>query len=129
MTLPKPMTSGAKSEGRFGKQDFVYVEAHDAYRCPAGKWLTYRMSGIEHGKTMRRYWTTACGQCALKCNGPGTTEMGLRHALRTIPFGLFCFRANRSASSRNEQTVIQLRSSAISASKTGRMLLSSLMCA
>ena len=24
VTLPKPMTSGAKSEGRFGKQDFVY---------------------------------------------------------------------------------------------------------
>ena len=23
--LPKPMTSGAKAEGRFGKQDFVYV--------------------------------------------------------------------------------------------------------
>src|SRR5215813_6395726 len=25
VTLPKPMTSGAKSEGRFGKQDFVYL--------------------------------------------------------------------------------------------------------
>jgi hypothetical protein len=25
VTLPKPMTSGAKSEGRFGKQDFVYM--------------------------------------------------------------------------------------------------------
>ena len=24
VTLPKPMTSGAKSEGRFGKQDFAY---------------------------------------------------------------------------------------------------------
>jgi len=24
VTLPKPMTSGAKSDGRFGKQDFVY---------------------------------------------------------------------------------------------------------
>jgi len=24
VTLPKPMTSGAKSEGRFGKQDFIY---------------------------------------------------------------------------------------------------------
>ena len=24
MTLPKPMTSGAKSEGRFGKQDFPH---------------------------------------------------------------------------------------------------------
>jgi hypothetical protein len=25
VTLPKPMTSSAKSEGRFGKQDFVYL--------------------------------------------------------------------------------------------------------
>lgn len=25
VTLPKPMTSGAKTAGRFGKQDFVYV--------------------------------------------------------------------------------------------------------
>ena len=25
VTLPKPMTSGAKSDGRFGKQDFVYL--------------------------------------------------------------------------------------------------------
>ena len=64
VTLPKPMTSGAKPEGRFGKQDFVYVSEQDAYRCPAGKWLTYRYSNIEQGKTMRRYWTNACGQCA-----------------------------------------------------------------
>ena len=66
MTLPKPMTSGAKSEGRFGKQDFVYVSEQDAYRCPAGKWLTYRYSNIKQGKTMHRYWTNACGQCALR---------------------------------------------------------------
>jgi hypothetical protein len=25
VTLPKPMTSGAKADGRFGKQDFVYL--------------------------------------------------------------------------------------------------------
>ena len=35
VTLPKPMTSGAKSQGRFGKQDFVYVPEKDVYRCPA----------------------------------------------------------------------------------------------
>jgi hypothetical protein len=33
------MTSGAKSEGRFGKQDFVYLPAEDVYRCPAGEKL------------------------------------------------------------------------------------------
>jgi Transposase DDE domain len=42
VTLPKPMTSGAKAEGRFGKQDFAYLADKDAYRCPAGEKLTYR---------------------------------------------------------------------------------------
>jgi transposase len=41
VTLPKPMTSGAKAEGRFGKQDFVYQPAADVYRCPAGETLKY----------------------------------------------------------------------------------------
>jgi hypothetical protein len=31
------MTSNSKSEGRFGKQDFVYVGADDIYLCPAGE--------------------------------------------------------------------------------------------
>lgn len=34
-TLPKPLTSGSKAEGRFGKQDFIYLAASDEYRCPA----------------------------------------------------------------------------------------------
>ena len=66
VTLPKPMTSGAKSEGRFGKQDFVYIAAEDVYRCPAGERLTYRYSNEEAGKVMRRYWTSACPKCPLK---------------------------------------------------------------
>jgi len=66
VTLPKPMTSGAKSEGRFGKQDFVYLPMEDAYRCPAGEKLTYRYTNEEDGKTLRRYWTTACPSCPLK---------------------------------------------------------------
>src|SRR5712692_9461253 len=64
--LPKPMTSGAKAEGRFGKQDFVYVAEDDVYLCPAGERLTYRYTNEEDGKTLRRYWTTACQTCALK---------------------------------------------------------------
>jgi transposase len=41
VTPPKPMTSGAGSDGRFGKQDFVYLPTEDVYRClgvaPYGK--------------------------------------------------------------------------------------------
>src|SRR5271157_3713383 len=33
VTLPKPQTSEAKSEGRFGKQDFRYVAEEDIYIC------------------------------------------------------------------------------------------------
>lgn len=66
VTLPKPQTSGAKSEGRFGKQDFVYLPETDAYRCPAGEQLPYRFTGEEDGKRIRRYWTPACQNCSLK---------------------------------------------------------------
>jgi hypothetical protein len=66
VTLPKPLRSGAKSQGRFGKQDFVYLPAEDVYRCPAGERLTYRYTNEEDGKFLRRYWTTACAKCPLK---------------------------------------------------------------
>jgi transposase len=66
VTLPKPMTSGAKSDGRFGKQDFVYLPTEDVYRCPAGEKLTYRYTSEEDGKALRRYWTTACSNCPIK---------------------------------------------------------------
>ena len=66
VTLPKPMTSGAKSEGRFGKQDFVYLPTEDVYRCPAGQKLSYHYTNEEDGKALRRYWTTACPGCPLK---------------------------------------------------------------
>src|ERR1700738_1474065 len=66
VTLPKPQTSGAQSDGRFGKQDFAYLPEEDAYRCPAGERLPYRYTNEEDGKMLRRYWTTACQNCSLK---------------------------------------------------------------
>ena len=66
VTLPKPMTSGAKSEGRFGKQDFVYLADENAYRCPAGEKLKYRYTTEEHGQKPHRYWTDACQACPIK---------------------------------------------------------------
>jgi transposase len=66
VTLPKPMTSGAKADGRFGKQDFAYLPAEDVYRCPAGEKLTYHYTNEEDGRTLRHYWTGACRHCPLK---------------------------------------------------------------
>lgn len=67
VTLPKPMTSGAKADGRFGKQDFAYLPDQDAYRCPSGAILTYRFSNVENGMRLRRYWSSAaCAACPIK---------------------------------------------------------------
>ena len=66
VTLPKPQTSGAKSDGRFGKQDFVYRPTDDVYICPAGEKLKYYFSAEENGQRMRRYWTNACRTCSIK---------------------------------------------------------------
>jgi len=68
VTLPKPMTSNAKAEGRFGKQDFRYVAEEAVYICPAGETLAYRYTNQENGLVLRRYWTNACQNCAIKCN-------------------------------------------------------------
>jgi transposase len=66
VTLPKPQRSGAKSEGRFGKQDFVYLADENVYRCPAGEKLKYRFTAEEHGQKLHRYWTDACQTCPIK---------------------------------------------------------------
>jgi Transposase DDE domain len=62
------MTSGAKAEGRFGKQDFAYLPEQDVYRCPSGNnLLPYHYSNVENGMTLRHYWSTAaCQACAIK---------------------------------------------------------------
>jgi tetratricopeptide (TPR) repeat protein len=50
--VPKPLTSGAKADGRFGKQDFVYDVGEDVYRCPAGEKLTWRYWNVEAGRKL-----------------------------------------------------------------------------
>ena len=66
VTLPKPMTSNAKAAGRFGKQDFRYVAAEDAYVCSAGQGLAYSFTTEDRGVVLRRYRTNACQRCAIK---------------------------------------------------------------
>jgi len=64
--VPKPITSGARFEGRFDKRDFVYNAMRDAYRCPAGNWATWRMTTEEKELKPHRYWASGCGSCKLK---------------------------------------------------------------
>jgi transposase len=64
--VPRPLTSGSKAKGRFGKQDFVYIAQDDVYRCPAGERLTHRFTSVEDGMNLYVYWTTKCADCPLK---------------------------------------------------------------
>jgi transposase len=66
VTLPKPVTSGVRERGRFGKQDFRYDKDADVYICPAGERLDYHYTNVENGLTLRRYWTTVCQSCTIK---------------------------------------------------------------
>ena len=66
VTLPKPLTSGNKAKGRYGKQDFRYVADEDVYVCPAAKRLVFHYANEERGLILRRYWTNACGACAIR---------------------------------------------------------------
>jgi len=65
--VPKPMTSGAKAQGRFDKSDFIYIARDDQYQCPAGERAIYRFDTIErNGLNARIYWTSACPRCSMK---------------------------------------------------------------
>ncbi len=63
---PKPLTSTAKADGRWGKQDFHYDPPTDTYRCPAGETLIHRFASVENGLTVHKYWADACATCAVK---------------------------------------------------------------
>jgi len=64
--VAKTSTSGAKAEGRFDKDDFIYDAQHDEYRCPAGERLIWRFSSIENGMKLHSYWSSNCKSCAMK---------------------------------------------------------------
>jgi len=64
--LPKPQTSASISKGRFSKRDFHYIPEDNAYRCPAGERLPWRMTREEKGLTIHRYWSSNCPACHLK---------------------------------------------------------------
>ena len=66
--VPKPLTSSSKAEGRFGKQDFVYLAAADEYQCPAGQRAIKRFSTVEDGLELDAYWSSACPSCSIRSN-------------------------------------------------------------
>jgi transposase len=68
--VPKTVTSSATAAGRFGKDHFIYDAKTNEYSCPAGQRLIWRFARVERGMTLHRYWSSSCGQCALKAKCP-----------------------------------------------------------
>ena len=64
--VPKPMTSGAKANGRFNNDAFIYDAAKNEYICPAGQALIWRFSSVDNGLKLHRYWSSNCQHCPLK---------------------------------------------------------------
>lgn len=66
--LPKTYTSGNRAKGLYVKDDFIYSAEENAYRCPAGDTLKWRMTTVEKGQNLHRYWSSNCQTCRLKAN-------------------------------------------------------------
>ena len=64
--VAKPETSPNKARGYFDRNRFKYIKEDDEYECPAGERLMFRNERQESNKMIRRYWSSACGRCAIK---------------------------------------------------------------
>ena len=76
--VPKPMTSNAKAEGRFGKADFIFIARDDEYQCPAGQRLRSHHSSVENGLRIDTYYTSVCPQCPIKAQCTTGNERRVR---------------------------------------------------
>ena len=79
-SVPKTMTSDNKAKGLYDKRDFVYIEADNEYRCPAGERLIHRHSSLEDGMRIHHYYASylTCQQCALKAQCTAGKERRVR---------------------------------------------------
>ncbi len=55
LIVPKSMTPNSKADGRFDKQDFIYIASDDENRGPAGQRAIKRFTTIERGMTLSKY--------------------------------------------------------------------------
>jgi hypothetical protein len=76
--VPKSLTSNSKADGRFDKQDFIYIASDDEYRCPAGQRAIKRFTTVEAGMMLDVYWTSACSRCPIKARCTTTDYRRIR---------------------------------------------------
>ena len=72
------MVSGAKADGRFNNDAFIYDAAKNEYICPAGEALIWRYTNVEKGLTLHRYWSSKCRGCAMKPQCTPSTQRRVR---------------------------------------------------
>lgn len=61
-----PARRNNKAHGLFDKRDFRYIPADDEYECPAGERAIWRLTAVENGMTLDKYWSSACPRCPIK---------------------------------------------------------------
>ena len=63
---PIQMTSGAKADGCFNNDAFIYDAAKKEYIYPDAEALIWRYTNVEKGLTLHHYWSSKCRGCAMK---------------------------------------------------------------
>ena len=76
--VPKPMTSGAKADGRYNKTEFIYDTETNEYKCPAEQRLIWRYASVERGLKLHTYWSSHCQSCKLKAQCTPSTQRRVR---------------------------------------------------
>lgn len=87
--MGKPQNSRNFKRGLYTKDDFIYDQGTDSYRCPAGEILTFHTESMDRrkgGRRARYYWTNACGGCALR---HACTRDGRRRRITRSPYEHF----------------------------------------
>lgn len=79
--VAQPKNQPNQKRGLFSKDDFIYNETDDTYRCPAGETLTYSTRASVHGKEIRYYRTNACVACPLR---PQCTRGSFKRISRSV---------------------------------------------
>ena len=75
---PIQMTSGAKADGCFNNDAFIYNAAKNEYIYPAAEAPIWRYTNVEKGMTLHHYWSSKCRGCAMKSQCTPSTERRIR---------------------------------------------------
>jgi hypothetical protein len=70
---------GAKAEGRFGEQDFVYPPEEDAYPLPGRRTLRYYFTNVEKWALVTPLGRTLARACPIKAGATTAEQRRITH--------------------------------------------------